>query len=318
MTKFYSNGKLLITGEYAVLDGAKALAIPTKYGQSLELERTANNFISWKSLDEKNKIWFETNFRIEREKLLYDTSNKDSEVESISLKLREILQTAHTMNPDIFSGNKGYNVITRLDFPRNWGLGSSSTLINNIAKWFQIDAFNLLKKTFGGSGYDIAAAQHKTPITYQLSPKGISVLNANFNPGFKDKLFFVHLKRKQNSRDSIAHYRNQPEHNIRDIINKVSALTEQIISCENFLEFETLLDIHETVISKALNTPKIKLSLFPDYHGALKSLGGWGGDFILATGGKQEQEYFRNKNYHTIIPYLEMLLSQNQQENRVS
>ena len=32
---FYSNGKLLITGEYVVLDGAKALALPTKFGQSL-------------------------------------------------------------------------------------------------------------------------------------------------------------------------------------------------------------------------------------------------------------------------------------------
>jgi len=33
MASFYSNGKLLITGEYLVLDGAKALALPTKYGQ---------------------------------------------------------------------------------------------------------------------------------------------------------------------------------------------------------------------------------------------------------------------------------------------
>ena len=30
MEKFYSHGKLLITGEYAVLDGAKAIALPTK------------------------------------------------------------------------------------------------------------------------------------------------------------------------------------------------------------------------------------------------------------------------------------------------
>ena len=35
---FYSNGKLLITGEYLVLDGAKALALPTKYGQYLTVE----------------------------------------------------------------------------------------------------------------------------------------------------------------------------------------------------------------------------------------------------------------------------------------
>jgi mevalonate kinase len=28
---FYSNGKLLLTGEYLVLDGAKSLALPTKF-----------------------------------------------------------------------------------------------------------------------------------------------------------------------------------------------------------------------------------------------------------------------------------------------
>ena len=37
---FYSNGKLLITGEYLVLDGAKAFALPTKFGQKLTIEET--------------------------------------------------------------------------------------------------------------------------------------------------------------------------------------------------------------------------------------------------------------------------------------
>ena len=34
---FYSNGKLLLTGEYLVLNGAVALAIPTKFGQTLTI-----------------------------------------------------------------------------------------------------------------------------------------------------------------------------------------------------------------------------------------------------------------------------------------
>ena len=37
---FYSNGKLLLTGEYLVIDGAKALAIPTQKGQSLSVKET--------------------------------------------------------------------------------------------------------------------------------------------------------------------------------------------------------------------------------------------------------------------------------------
>jgi hypothetical protein len=45
--KFYSNGKLLITGEYLVLDG-KAFALPTKKGQNLIIEDGNNNEIIWK------------------------------------------------------------------------------------------------------------------------------------------------------------------------------------------------------------------------------------------------------------------------------
>ena len=45
--KYYSNGKLLITGEYVVLDGAKALALPTKFGQYLIIEPGKNQQINW-------------------------------------------------------------------------------------------------------------------------------------------------------------------------------------------------------------------------------------------------------------------------------
>ncbi len=46
---FYSNGKLLLTGEYLVLDGAKALALPTKMGQNLQVVTHDKPTISWKS-----------------------------------------------------------------------------------------------------------------------------------------------------------------------------------------------------------------------------------------------------------------------------
>ena len=39
MSQFYSHGKLLITGEYLVLDGAKALAVPTVFGQDLSVKK---------------------------------------------------------------------------------------------------------------------------------------------------------------------------------------------------------------------------------------------------------------------------------------
>ena len=45
-TTYYSNGKLLITGEYLVLDGAEALALPTKFGQNLIIENASGSISS--------------------------------------------------------------------------------------------------------------------------------------------------------------------------------------------------------------------------------------------------------------------------------
>ena len=313
MQKFRSNGKLLITGEYVVLDGALALALPTKYGQSLEVETLNEEIIHWIAYDHLGKIWFEHRFQIKKiigkiQKTENSTLRESQEIEDVSSRLFQVLAQAHLLNPEILENGKGYKVETRLDFPNTWGLGSSSTLLNNIAQWFKTDAFLLLEKTFGGSGYDIAAAQNNHAFTYQIGKNNRSVLTAVFNPVFKENLFFVHLNRKQNSRASITHYKQQPKEFLQETVAKISVLTSRFISCESLEEFNLLIEIHETLISKIVNTPKIKSELFPDYPGAIKSLGGWGGDFILVTGGEKEQAYFRKKGFDTIISYSNMIL----------
>ena len=45
---------------------------------------------------------------------------------------------------------------------------------------------------------------------------------------------------------------------------------------------------------------------FKDYSGEIKSLGAWGGDFILAAGPSSSIEYFQNKGFKTILSYNEM------------
>jgi len=70
--EFYSNGKLLITGEYLVLDGAKGLAVPTKFGQNLIVTEGANQEIKWTSFDSDGSVWYEDTFSFR------DISSKDS------------------------------------------------------------------------------------------------------------------------------------------------------------------------------------------------------------------------------------------------
>lgn len=306
MQVFRSNGKLLITGEYAVLDGAKSLAVPTVKGQSMEVSAGETGFISWKSLDENDKIWFESQFQINRGDFQILLTSDKPEYKETAKRLQQLLKSAFSMNPEAFL-DEGYTITTKLDFNRKWGLGTSSTLINNLAQWLQVDAYKLLEDSFGGSGYDIAVAKSDLPITFQLTKNGVAAYTADFDPPFKEELFFVYLNRKQNSREAIAHYRNTPKENIKDLTEKISGITEQIITSKNILEFRMLLQAHEMLISKAINVPRIQEELFPDYPGLIKSLGGWGGDFILATGNEDEKEYFRNKSYDTIFNYKDLI-----------
>ncbi len=305
MQKFYSHGKLLITGEYVVLDGAAALALPTRFGQSMEVTGTTDPFVSWTAYDQEENIWFET--RIASEEITGNVT-RDIKADTTKDRLISALIEAHKANPQILSDGRGFKVITRTEFPLDWGLGTSSTLIANIAKWFSIDPFELLKKTFGGSGYDVAVAIENSPITYELTESGRSILTTSFQPSFKDHLFFVHLNRKQNSRESIAHYKKQEKEALLTACEKISRITHQVITCTSLAEFNLLLEIHENIISQLINLPKVKTDLFPDFPGGIKSLGGWGGDFILATGGEAEQDYFRKKGYATVIPYSKMIL----------
>ena len=303
MTKeFYSNGKLLLTGEYAVLDGALSLAVPTTFGQSLKVGEINSPQIVWQSIDEKGIVWFETTFVLET---LLSENGKPSK-DRVAETLTKVLKEAKKMNPDFLKEKKGHKVETSLDFPRDWGLGSSSTLINNIAQWAEVDAFQLLWNAFSGSGYDIACAQHDTPILYRLKNGKPMVEPIDFNPPFTDSLYFIHLDKKQNSREGIARYRKM-EFDMQKLIHEISEITENVIACSSLSDFEELLSEHEQLISNTLQLPTIKESLFPNYNGAIKSLGAWGGDFIMATGKEDTPKYFEEKGYETVLPYSKMV-----------
>lgn len=301
METFYSHGKLLLTAEYGVLDGALALAVPTKYGQSLEIEPYDSNTWEWESLDADGEEWFKASFDHVNLKI-HSFSNK-----ATAETLEKLLKGAKALNPAFNQREKGLQIISKLTFPRNWGLGSSSTLVNNIAQWAKVDPYELLQLSFGGSGYDIACAQHDSPILYQLKEGRPLVERTSFYPSFQDQLYFVYLNQKQNSREAIANYRKQ-KFDANALVKALSMLTKQFLEAKNIDEFESLLQKHEELLSQVLKMNPIKAQLFPDYFGTLKSLGGWGGDFVLATGNKKTPDYFKAKGFNSIVPYRDMVL----------
>lgn len=301
-TQFYSHGKLLLTAEYLVLDGAEALALPTQKGQYLYISSQLEKVLSWKSFDDQGNIWFEANLNI-KEIISKTLLEEDSEVKKT---LIEILHYAHQLNPKIFDHPQGYVVETKLTFPRNWGLGTSSTLINNIAQWFEIDAFALLRLSFGGSGYDIACAQVNFPIVYKIEKTQPVYKAVNFNPP-KHQLFFVYLNQKQNSKSAIQAYYNKRNKNDEAIIT-ISHLTQKMITAQSYEELATLFCQHEAMMSGILELQTVKELYFSDFNGEIKSLGAWGGDFVLALSKTDPSLYFGNKGFETVIPYCEMIL----------
>ena len=297
--EFYSNGKLLLTGEYLILDGAKGLALPTKFGQSMVVRNSEKPGIAWQSIAHDGTVWFDAHFKNEQlaEKPITNP-------ETVSDRLLMILQTAFEMK----GGTEGVNaeIESKLDFPRDWGLGSSSTLICNIAKWLEIDPFALQEKTFGGSGYDIACGLHGHPLIFRLEYNNPVTYETDFYPAFADKMYFIHLNRKQDTRDAIKNYRSRHSADKAYRIIEIDEATQEFLDSETADDMILAINKHEEIMSGILNLPTLKTQHFADFTGGIKSLGAWGGDFFLAVSNDDPVNYFRSRGFETIIRYADM------------
>lgn len=300
---FFGHGKLLLTGEYFVLNGAKALALPTMVGQSLEV-RHAPSFsprLIWQSFDVTGKLWFEAEFEFWHFDYIRGSAGETPNHEV--LFLQDLLRQARKQNPHFMREDSQITVETRLGFPLHWGLGSSSTLIYNVAQLAYIGPFELLFKTSNGSGYDVACAQADSPILYYRKGGEYSWAPLNFNPPFIDDLYLVYLGQKCDSRAAVDNYKKLPAPS-NETIAQISKLTESMAQVSTLTEMERIIVTHENIVGDHLGLRPIKEQLFSDYWGEVKSLGAWGGDFVLATsdrGMDKTETYFKNKNIEVVM-----------------
>lgn len=320
--QFRSNGKFLLTGEYLVLKGATALALPLKLGQSLDVVTSDKdeNRIYWnaykKSTDNGQQTtdivhnpqpWFslvldKTDFSV------IETDDKEK-----AERLSNILSKVKSLNDDVFNDTHDYIFSTLLDFDPQWGLGSSSTLINNISEWANIDPYLLLDSTFKGSGYDIACAKEQSPIFYQIdsqqSTNSRQIRPAYFNPEFKDNLYFVYQGHKQNSANEVKAFLNK-ENNFENEIKSISEISEIMPDLKTLRDFCYFIKVHEEIMERCLDQKRIK-KYYSDFEGEMKSLGAWGGDFFLAATEwdiDKVRKYFENKSLNVVIRYKDIVL----------
>lgn len=301
---FYSNGKLLLTGEYLVIDGANAFAIPTQKGQALTVKETEEGSqLIWKSWTSDNQCWLDVHFS------LPDFSIEKSSDQNKSKWLQKLLFSVRELDPSFLTKTNSIEVKTNLDFPRDWGLGSSSTLINNVAQWAQVDPFDLHFKVSNGSGYDIACAKEDLPIVYSIKHQIQTINPIQLEKSFFDQVFFVHLNKKQNSFEAVTSYNDiKTEIELQECIESLNQITNRFLESNTLQEWEAAMNEHEYLISTILEQETIKEKLFPMYPNSIKSLGAWGGDFIMATGTIEDSSYFTERGYKTVSFFNEMLL----------
>lgn len=286
------------------MDGAKAIALPTRKGQSLDCKPGKGSDIYWSSLDHLGKAWFSSQISI------FDFSPIKTSDKEISASLQKLLKNAVRLNSEFLSKWNGFKVETKLEFDKEWGLGSSSSLTYLVAQWADVHPLLLHFKTYNGSGYDVACAGADGPITYQLANDEVNWEEIDFEPSFYTHLFFIYLGNKQSSADGIKFY-SQKVKDKKSFVKECNSITSAILECKDLKSFMKLMNDHEKLVAKTLDIEAVKGKLFSDFNGSIKSLGAWGGDFVLAASDMSPQDitnYFASKGYNQCFAYKDFVL----------
>lgn len=296
---FHSRGKILLSGEYLILHGAKALALPTLMGQSL-------SYVP--GFHDEGWLW-ETHIRNRRKlSIRFDAELTPIEVATDGMNpsfLMECLRAAKSIKADLLQNKKGGQLIANLEFPSEWGLGSSSTLIHNLALFFEIDPFELHFAVSKGSGYDVACASSKSPIFYTLRDQKPEFSEAPFKPAFQEQLYFLYLGKKQDSAAEVKKFLNHKKISESDLAN-ITSFSEAMAITQDAGEFSELVREHEKLLSGYLGMKPIKQEYFRNFDGEIKSLGAWGGDFALIVTKNPKKyliDYFFAKNLNQIFSF---------------
>ena len=295
----FSHGKLLLTSEYVVLDGALALAVPTKWGQEFFVKESfdGKSLVNWIALHQ-GKPWLQATINYRKGTVLA------TNIPESAAFILKVLMKVKELSTIQLKADLSYLITTDLQFPANFGLGSSSTLMNNLAQWSGVDAFELNETCLGGSGYDIAVAQEQSAILYQNHPERI-IQKINFDPDFKEDLIFIHLNQKQNSREGINLYRSKEKS--PELISEFSELTKRVLEVDNLEEFSELMNLHENKLSTFLGIETVKEKYFENCPSFVKSLGAWGGDFVMSSKFSGYQDYFQGKGFSAIFTYEDLI-----------
>lgn len=291
---YYSYGKFLLTAEYLVMAGADALVLPVNKGQALDIEPSDNDSLVWESFYQSEK-WFNAELDGDTFEIINTTdSDKANYISTLLQSASELSQGSISL--------KNKKITTRLDFHPEWGMGSSSTLIVNISRLFDINAFDLFSKISNGSGFDIAAGLSGYPFRYRLKKNKREISPVKLPELFFKHAFFVYLGEKTHSEVAVEEFQNSDK-DLKMPIKYINEITAQFAEIESVPELSRITKEHEDFMSDVLDIPS-PTRRFADYPYGMKSLGAWGGDFIMAIhpkGKAEVEKYFKQKGFPVVF-----------------
>ena len=257
MIHYRSSGKLLLSGEYWVLHGATALAVPTLLGQSLAYS-DATHSLRWTALDRSGTPWLDV------------PAQHDPQVASL-------LRAAEALGGTVPATG---HATTRLEFDRDWGWGSSSSLTDLIAQWTGVDALELHFATSSGSGFDVACARARTAISYQkVGERSAQWTEVRATHWPTAHFALVYLGAKQDSQKEVRAPRPEPQ---KADLDAISAISQELTAAATVGRWIELIEEAEVRTSRWIGQPRVQ-DRFTGVRATLKSLGAWGGDFVLAV-----------------------------------
>lgn len=271
----------MLCGEYAVIIGVEALAVPVSVGQWMHVwefdSPGGEHRILWEAKDREGASWLNESFALP----LGDVGLEERDE-------RKIIHQLLAMAPEnTWKPGKSYRIETQLEFDRSSGLGSSSTMVSNFARFANLDAQAIQQQLFGGSGYDVAVAEVGKGLVFWKDGENNHWGPWTISPSLTHDWKVVFLGEKQNSRNSLSdvNARLQEIQNDEFMLHQLQQVAGAVKMAQQVSMVEAGLEMWQALLSMGLGlqTPYQHFGFQPVKGGLCKWLGAWGGDMLLVN-----------------------------------
>lgn len=294
----------MLCGEYAVTIGVEALALPVSLGQWMYVwefdSPGGGDRLIWEAKEKDGSTWLNESFALPLE-----TMEAETEKSSERDRSREVLHSMLSMVAEGFwKTGKSYRIETQLEFDRSSGLGSSSTMVANFARFAGLDAQKVQQKVLGGSGCDVAVAELGKGLVFWKNAEVANWDAWKLSADLTSKWKIVFLGKKQNSRNALADVKGKLMEIEKDdfLMHQLQQVCAAVKMANQVPMLEAGLEMWQAILamSLGLETPYQHFKFQPTKGGLCKWLGAWGGDMLLINDVFEESEREALKKYKIV------------------